>query len=364
MGDTRTAAGELVPQRENQLQFLRFLAFLNIYITHAEVWLFSPYPASHCATAAVSFFFMLSGLVTGYSLYGKDIRLSMKTQGSYLLRKLRRVYPLYALTTLCAALFSPLLFQIARLDFASAADSMVQLLRNLLLIQSWFPEGYLSFNAVGWFLSTLMFLRLFDLLFCCLLNRFRKLSRHCPFFGLAIAGILFLITVYCYLTQELDMGYWQYIFPPARLGEYLAGILLGFFIRSVKPRLAPVKWLRIPATVLEAGAVLYWFFSLSSPGNYWRNAIVSWLLPNLLLIAVFALGMGWISRLFCCRPLVRLGDCAFECFLIHNLIVVPISVNSDVQEPLGKAIVFLSCLIFSVLLALYLNTAKRPAKPA
>ena len=44
--------------RADQLQFLRFLAFLNVYICHAESWLFFKYPASHCAAAAVSFFFI------------------------------------------------------------------------------------------------------------------------------------------------------------------------------------------------------------------------------------------------------------------------------------------------------------------
>ena len=61
-----------VPARQEQLQFLRFLAFLNIFITHAEQWLFFPYRSSHCANAAVSFFFMLSGMVAGYSFVRKQ----------------------------------------------------------------------------------------------------------------------------------------------------------------------------------------------------------------------------------------------------------------------------------------------------
>lgn len=54
--------------REEQLQFLRFWAFFNVFVCHGEQWLFFKYPTSHCSTAAVSFFFMLSGLVTGACL--------------------------------------------------------------------------------------------------------------------------------------------------------------------------------------------------------------------------------------------------------------------------------------------------------
>lgn len=62
--------------REEQLQFLRFWAFFNVFVCHGEQWLFFKYPTSHCSTAAVSFFFMLSGLVTALASFNKDIRLS------------------------------------------------------------------------------------------------------------------------------------------------------------------------------------------------------------------------------------------------------------------------------------------------
>ena len=61
----KTAGAGMKTGREEQLQFLRFLAFVNIFMYHSEQWLFFKYPVSHCAFAAVSFFFVLSGLVSG-----------------------------------------------------------------------------------------------------------------------------------------------------------------------------------------------------------------------------------------------------------------------------------------------------------
>ena len=112
-----------------------------------------------------------------------------------------------------------------------------QLVRNLLLVQSWSAEGALSYNVVGWFLSTLMFLSVFSLPVMFLLNKINRRPKGWLLLSGALAGTLFLTAVYCYLTKNLDMGYWQYIFPPARMGEYLGGMLLGMLVCTLKPHL-------------------------------------------------------------------------------------------------------------------------------
>lgn len=131
--------------REDQLQFLRFWAFFNVFVCHGEQWLFFKYPTSHCSTAAVSFFFMLSGLVTALASFNKDIRLSWREEGKYLWRKVKKIYPLYLFTTLYVFLYTnteslTALFDVQRFP--------AQLVRNLLLVQSWSAEGALSYNGV------------------------------------------------------------------------------------------------------------------------------------------------------------------------------------------------------------------------
>ena len=90
---------------------------------------------------------------------------------------------------------------------------------------------------------------------------------------------------------------------------------------------------------------------LSRAGSPWRSRIFTWLLPNLVLIGVFTCGMGWVSSLFRWKPLVRLGDVSFECFLIHNVFLVQYATLSQSEN----AAVFLFCLGMSILLALLIH---------
>lgn len=340
--------------REDQLQFLRFLAFLNIYITHAEVWIFFKYPTSHCGTAAVSFFFMLSGLVTGFSSCGKDIRLSLREHSRYMWRKIKKVYPLYFFTTIYTFLYLGLQDLTALVNLS---DIPKQLFRNLFLIQSWFPEGYFSYNGVGWFLSTLLFLSAFNYPLMYFLN---KINRHPKDWLLLLGGlaaVLFSTSVYCYLTKTLDMNFWQYIFPPARMGEYVSGMILGVLIHSWKPYLKPGRAVRVLFTVLEIAALCYWFRMLSHSGGSWRSRIFTWLMPNIFLLSVFTCGRGWISALFQRKLLVALGDVSFECFLIHNVFIVQYVIYYGGREfsPLENTVTFLYCLGLTVLLAFLIH---------
>lgn len=157
--------------REDQLQFLRFWAFFNVFVCHGEQWLFFKYPTSHCSTAAVSFFFMLSGLVTALASFNKDIRLSWREEGKYLWRKVKKIYPLYLFTTLYLFLYTNTESLTALFDVQRFPG---QLVRNLLLVQSWSAEGAFSYNGVGWFLSTLMFLSVFNLPVMFLLNKVNR----------------------------------------------------------------------------------------------------------------------------------------------------------------------------------------------
>lgn len=346
--------------REEQLQFLRFLAFLNIFIYHSEQWLFFRYPVSHCGFSAVSFFFMLSGLVSGYTMIGKPEDLGWKTIGAFLWKRICRLYPLYFCTVLFTVLFTQLPEMLLRVDFSAAAELLGQLLRTILLLQAWFPDGYYAYNGVGWYLSVMVFLYALTPLAMAVLRKVNSHPKSFLLFILMGGSLLFAAAAYCYVTQRMDMSYWHYIFPPARLGEYLAGMVMGAAVHSVKNRIPMGSVMRIVFTVLEIAVLIYWFRQLSFPGNYWRNHIVSWLIPSSLVLLVFSVGAGWISGLFRWRPLVRLGDASFACYLIHQILIN----LYNTQHPAaslslqGKEAAFLYCLTASVLFALCLNKKK------
>lgn len=334
--------------REEQIQFLRFLAFLNVFIAHAEVWLFFEYPASHCSKSAVCFFLILSGALAGYAGYGREVVLNGKSIGTYLWKKLRRLYPLYAATMVVCVLLSDLPGRVFGGGLASSLPELWQLGKNLLLIQSWFPEGYYSINGVGWFLSTLMFLYLWTLPVLRLLNALKN-RRYCLLWlGGFLGSVMFAIAAYCYATQHGDMEYLHYILPPARLGEYVCGMILGFGIREIKPRMQKQEGKKWLFTLLEGAALVFWFVSLKRPGNYWMNRTVSWLIPNLALTEVFLAGMGGISDLFRRKPLVRLGDISFACFLIHNILIIRVQQYNEGYFGTAGAMAAAFCLTLGV----------------
>jgi len=352
--------------RQEQLQFLRFLAFLNIFLYHGESWLFFPYPISASAWAAVSFFFMLSGLVMGLAYHGREIRLGIRPMGTFLWKRLKKLYPLYFAMTIFMILYSGLPGAVAVHGIAAEKAELTQVMRNFLLLQSWFKEGYYSYNGVGWFLSSVMFLYVLTLPAMVVLNRIDKHPKRYVIFLILMGGCLFLSAVFCYLTKDWDMEYWHYIFPPARMGEYFAGMILGVMMRTLKPRLKQGQLLRMVFTVLELGVLFCWVRALSSPGNYWRNHIVSWLIPNMAVLSVFSIGSGWVSTLFR-KPLpVRLGNASFECYLIHQIVIVLYNVSNPGldQTQNGKVLSLTVCLMASVIFALLLCPGQKKRQAA
>lgn len=347
------AANCCASSRQDQLQFMRFLAFLNVFIAHAEVWLFFPYRTSHCATAAVSFFFMLSGMVTGYSFVRKEqLKFTLKAETSFVWKRLRKIYPLYLATTLIAVIRSDLPVSVISGNLQQLKETGTQLLRNLLMIQAWFPEGALSFNGASWFLSALVFLYVCSIPLGCLLNRLTRSRARYWLFGAAFLGTAFCIVLYSYLTQS-DMFYWHYRLPAARLGEYFLGMIIGYVTTLLRGRISTEHWRRWLFTAAEIFVLAFWYFSLSRPGNYWRNHNVAWLIPNTLLLTVFSIGGGWISQLFRWKPLVYLGDISFEAYLVHYMLIIQLDVNTQMIPPstAGNVFCFLFCLLLSLILA-------------
>ena len=110
----------------------------------------------------------------GACFFNKDIRLSWREEGKYLWRKVKKIYPLYLFTTLYLFLYTNTESLTALFDVQRFPG---QLLRNLLLVQSWSAEGAFSYNGVGWFLSTLMFLSVFNLPVMFLLNKSTGVQR-------------------------------------------------------------------------------------------------------------------------------------------------------------------------------------------
>ena len=354
--------------RANQLQFLRFMAFCLIFLWHCKTYHLNFMPGGQGSACAVSFFFILSGFTTGYSSFGKEYKLNIKEIFKELWRKIKKFYPLYIAITLLMVIYSNIPLEIAKHQFMDLKGDIIQLIKNTLLIQSWFPQKYFSFCGVGWFLSSIMFLYLFNIPFKVLLNKIKKSKFRYIILILMFAIIITTTVVYSYLVRNLNLEFFDYVFPPARLGEYLCGMIAGFMILMILNESKPNKIfdknvINIIFTIIELLMLAFWVKSIyaSNEASY-KSRLVMWLLPNFALIIVFGFGKGYLSKIFENKYLKTLGDISFECYLIHQMIITVYISASKVTNisKLGNIFSISICFLITIILAYIIHG--RPLK--
>lgn len=302
-----------------QMQFLRFAVFMGIFMLHLSIWPVFDLPVRNSAAAAVSFFFILSGFLSGYKHCREDAVISVKSICFYVVKKLKRFYPLYFFLTLFTVSYSGIAKDIAFSDWAGLKSSLLQFLKCLFLVQSWFGEGWFRFAGTGWFLSSMLFLYLFCLPMAAFVGWVLRKKYGIWTASVLFAGIIAAEVLYCYVMRNANMEFWEYIFPPARLGEYLGGIVLGGVVQKLSEKISFRE--KKMFTFLEMGALFLWGYCLYLPVPEWQYRVVFWLVPNFTIITVFAFGRGLFSELFK-TPLLRyLGDISFEGFLLHPVVI-------------------------------------------
>lgn len=342
------------------MQFLRTLAFFNIYMLHAGHWDILGYPSWFGAISAVSFFFMLSGFLTGFHFQPDNVQSGKKEYLQYMIRKISGFYPLYFMTTVFAIIISSIPQAFASGNLEQLAQPLIQLIKNLLCIQSWFPDGFLSYNGPCWFSSTLLFLMALNIPLLCLLKKIhRSPKKSC----LLIAAILLPFAgtyLYSYLTRGGHLQYLHYILPISRLGIYIGSIALGVFLRPYIEHRKTTNRIRTVFTLLEILSLAFWFASLYIPVREWTEWNAAWILPNALVLIVFSFGNGLLSRVFSHKAFVRLGDVTFECYLIHSLIIPIYSKFNrfDTSYTLGCLFSLAACFLLTYAIALFIHHPK------
>lgn len=361
----------VIIKKANQLQFLRFFCFIFIFLWHCKTWYqnesFGKYlPGINSAYCAVSFFFILSGFITGYSSFGKKIKFGIKEIFKEMIKKLKKIYPLYFMTTLATILLSPIPTYISTHSFNLLKIELIKLIKNLLLIQSWFNNDYFSYCGVGWFLSTIMFLYLFNVPFKALLNKINKSKFRYLIFSILFFSIIFIEILYVYSVRNTNLEFYAYIFPISRLAEYLSAMILGYSISSIinKKKLIDKNKYEIKFTIIEILSIIFWIFCIYYKFNdSYCYTIIRWIIPNFLLIISFIFNKGYLSKLFKNKYLLLLGNISFEFFIIHQTIInyykKLTGLNSNLSL-LGNIFSIMVCLIITIVISikLYNNRQK------
>src|SRR5882724_7335669 len=318
--------------RLNALTTLRFFAALHVVLFHMRVvgilpggpWWYQNYAS--IGFVGVNFFFVLSGFILVYTYEGPQL-----SARSFWWARFARVYPGYLLSLIVAAPF--FFFAVRQLDLPFFAWSKQHLFLactlTLVLLQSWVPQGALTWNSVCWSLSVEAF---FYFVFPFFLIRGRKLSSSGLLLCVIALWCVSLALTFSYVLLHPDGAanvnsgatnlFWKNVIsfnPLVRLPEFLIGMMAGrLFLQEIAGGNRSKKF----ATPLVL-AGLAGFAAIIICADRIPNPVLSaGLLSPAFAAIIFgaALQPRWTSFL-ANSWLVLLGDASYSLYLLHSLLI-------------------------------------------
>ena len=270
------------------LQSLRFIFVMMIFMSHFSYHEIQPFDAG--GDCGVAFFFVLSGFVVSLG-YGRQVREGTFSYGSFLLRRLKKLYPLHLLCLL-------FIFVVRH----SALEWKTIL--NALLLQSWIPvpDYYFSYNGVSWFLSSI--------LFCYLV--FPWAYKHVTRAWLtAILGAYIVVVI---MTPYDKVNAILYVNPLIRFVDfYLGMVLCRIYERGTFCQTGRWELLLIAAVIMTLAIYPLCDAKLRNAPLYWIVIIP--------LILTFARSQGFVSQLLQTKPMLFLGSLTMPLFMTHQILL-------------------------------------------
>ena len=323
----------------NNLQGLRFLAFILIYLNHAY-GLISTGKIFDYGARGVELFFILSGYLIAYGFANRNdvlVDSSWKACFSYLKNKLKKFYFLHILT-----------FLIAAYVISCINPGYPGMLRNaflgITLLKSWYKPAMFSFNGATWFLSTMLFCWFF-------VPKINGLFKNCKHSVLLIS--FFILYLFSMTIDEmvfkarypLPEAISLYVFPPYRLIHFVLGYLGYFLLRDLdKDSLGGSFNLSLLQLGLLVGTI-YVYIALDKTFVY-----TQFILFDIILIHLISINGGVFDILFGNKVFTHLGNISFELYILHGellslgrLYLLPLEIN--------KIMVFILVFIITYLLS-------------
>jgi len=304
---------------------LRFIAAAFILVHHGRAFHIQEPPL--LLDHGVSLFFVLSGFILSH-VHPKLV--GCEAIRTFLILRVARIWPAHVVTLLAAAVL-----------FQPVVDG--KLVANLLLVQAWIPLSpwYFSFNGVSWSISTEFF---FYLAFPLLIWKWRT-----TFWWkwIATAGLIFALCAFAsdtsmplrYSPEDLVTAHGLlFINPLGRLLEFVTGIVAYSCFTWLRPRVASFNERSVIVTVvamslaeLSALAVAGYFLFAAPLQVYLARYIgdgpwIEWSIhagsfPSFaVLIIIFGIGIGYISRALSGGLAVFLGEISYSVYLLHQIV--------------------------------------------
>ncbi|GGM61194.1 acyltransferase [Micromonospora sonchi] len=306
-----------VPDRLPTLTGMRMIAAIIVFLSHAtlmgffaderlEDWFFLIF--SRTGSAALNFFFILSGFVLAWSVQDGD------TKRAFWRRRAAKIMPNNLVV--CAVI-------VILLILTGQGVQLWPTLANFALVQSWFPDMTIlnGINTPSWSLSAEV---LFYFAFPWLFAAVRRIPGRWlwPTAGGLVAAMLtipflamaFLPTepVYNYANASFPQFWLVYFLPLSRMLDFVVGIVLARLVRED----------RIRVSLRTATLLTLVFYGISEVVPLLFSVVVAMVIPAALLVAAGAQAdiTGQRSPLRG-RTAVWFGDVSFAFYLIHIIVL-------------------------------------------
>lgn len=293
------------------LYSLRFIASVGIFLHHLN------YPLG-IGPMCVTFFFVLSGFTTSYSMQQKEFLINGKNLKEYYIGKVKKLYPLYLLT---------FFISIPVMNYMGINFNFAHIVRNLLMIQVFYPNSneVFFFNGLGWFLVDIMFFYLITPFIFTLIKKISKNIKMLLILAIAMCCLGFFIAYqFKWKMDPYSFSWWFiYISPYFRFFDYLIGFIFGFVFLVIKNNIRPSTINTIIYSILEIFSVVAFYLIFKSNVlqiDSLRYGIF-YVPTSILIIFIFAIGKGMVSKILFFRPLVYLGNLSFIIYMIHQLVI-------------------------------------------
>ncbi len=336
---------EKAPRRPHleALTGLRFFAAFYVVTEHYARFALEKGPRllasfNLAGPAAVSLFFILSGVVLTYSATDAGGRFTGSTR-SFWYSRWSRLYPLFLIAIIASLPANAALLRHTNNAAGTVVWTVLRAVVALLLLQAWIPHVAFGANAPGWSLSVEA---VFYLSFPFIVHRFRctSLRRLLAYtvplwiFSIAPAAIVEYVEHHgglhgthttSFMGEALTTGVFverlATLFPLARFAEFCIGICLGHFLlgalqNGISPTVRRRLGLSALGTIGALVVVLTYAGDLREPSE---TVVLSGFAAPLfaVLLIALALGSGPIVSVLSSRPLIRLGAASYALYIIQ-----------------------------------------------
>lgn len=301
-----------------ELTGLRFVAALYVFLFHLQLrgmlpdmgWRINNIISQ--GALGVNIFFILSGVVLSLGLSTKSYHSISIRQ--FMFKRMSKLAPVYW----AGMLVSVVVVYAMR---SMPPDLSLLVFLNSLFLNAWIPSKAMAWYGSGsWSLCAEMF---FYLCFCIILPRIIKMPANSLALLLLIVCVISAIPgLIHWLYPSLGLFNWVYSFPPARIAEFISGMIIALLVFRH-------QW-KVPiwATMASITILLVYMAYAGKRMDGW--VAHNWVVTPLL--CVFIAGLTQPSRLFGWLRsdlLVFLGRISYSFYIWQIVIMIAIEI---VQE--------------------------------